>query len=153
MKRYNLILSVAFVAILACVSAAQAGTIKTQVVPNAGGGAALTGFTTTDILIDAAPTEQIGSIQIYSELSVGSFYQDAFGGNTPPNPAFFIPFPAVAYDTFVASGVPTNAKIPGILAASVNLGSPNSGGAAVFDSNTVDATYGPEAGLNTLGGA
>jgi hypothetical protein len=150
MKRYSLKLSAAFAATLAFATLAQAGTIKTQIVPNLGTGA-LAGTTTNDILIDAEPTEQIGAIQLYAELTEGSFYNDGFGGNTPPNPGFFGPFPAVEFDTFAASGVNINTFVPVIAGASVDLGSPNSGGAAIFDSNTVDVTFGPQAGQSTLG--
>jgi hypothetical protein len=152
MTRYNSTSLAAFAATLLFAAAAQAGTIKSVVVANGGAGA-LAGTTTNDILIDAGPTEQIGAIQIYAELSEGSFYNDGFGGNTPPNPAFFVPFPAVQFDTFVASGQPINTNFNPVMAsASVNLGSPNSGGPSpIFDSNTVDVTFGPQAGQNTLG--
>lgn len=34
-------------------------------------------------------------------LSSGSMYQHALGGDSAPNPAFFVPFPELAFDTYV----------------------------------------------------
>jgi hypothetical protein len=151
MKRYSLKLSAAFAATLAFATLAQAGTIKVVQVPNLGTGD-LAGTVTNDILIDAGENEQIGAIQIYANLTEGSFYQNGSGGNAPPSSAFVGFVPALAFDTFAASGAPINDQFtPLIVGASVDLGSPNTGGGAVLNSNTFDVTFSPQAGQNTLG--
>jgi hypothetical protein len=151
MTRYNSIFSAAFAATLMIAASAQAGTIKVVQVANPGTGA-LAGTVTNDILIDAGANEQIGAIQIYAELVEGFFHHDLdFGSNTPPSSGVANAFPTAKFDTYVASGTATSPQTPGILGASVDLLSPNSGGAAVFDNNTVDATYGPATGQVTLG--
>jgi hypothetical protein len=154
MKRHITVLA-SLVLLFGVAIAAQAGTIQVVQVPNGGisdlSGADLAGTTTNDILINAEPTEQIGAIQIYAELSEGSFWHHPFGANTPPNPTQFAFVPALAFDTFLASGFPTNARVPVVAGASADLGSPNTGGPVILDANTIDATFGPEAGQPTMG--
>jgi hypothetical protein len=151
MTRYNSIFTAAVAATLMLAAGTQAGVIRTMVVPNPGTGA-LAGTVTNDVFIDADPTEQIGAIQIYASLVEGFFHHDLdFGSDTPPSNGIANAFPTAKFDTFVASGTATSPQVPGILGASVNLLSPNSGGPAVFNSTTIDATYGPATGQVTLG--
>jgi hypothetical protein len=42
------------------------------------------------------------------EVVAGSFYQNSFGSDLSPNPALLIPFPSLAYDTFVTIGKKTS---------------------------------------------
>jgi hypothetical protein len=155
MTRYISIFSALVVAVAVITNGAQAGSIRIVEVENGGGvdgsPSNIAGTVTSDILIDAAPGEQIGAIQLYANLTEGSFFQHAFGANTPPNPALIPAFGNLAYDTFVASGVPNNQFNPTIASASVDLGSPNSGGPVVFNNQTLDITYGPQAGQPTAG--
>ncbi len=41
--------------------------------------------------------------KINLELTAGTMYHDVYGGNAPPVPALFIPFPEVEWDTYVGT--------------------------------------------------
>ncbi len=99
------------------------------------------------------PNEQIGAIQIYANITdSGSFYQERFGGNTSPNPAFLhwrsLRWPLIR---LWRPGLRLTIISPRSLAHSADLGSPGTGGPVVFTNKTIDITFGPEAGQNTLG--
>jgi hypothetical protein len=68
--------------------------------------AALDGYRSQDLVIDF--TGQWTGAQLQVELTRGSIYQDTFGDNDPPNPAFFGSQPALEFDTFVMAGNLTN---------------------------------------------
>jgi hypothetical protein len=150
-------LVLALVAALGFAASAQAGSVSAMQVANGGisdvSGANLANTVTNDILIDTAAGELIGAIQIWLQLDAGTgtIFQHPFGANTPPNATQFGLVPALPFDTFVASGVPTNDFVPVIAGASADLGSPGTGGAAIFDADTLDATFGPQAGQATGG--
>lgn len=83
-----------------------AATVRLVPVDNSAGGAALEGFTTTDIVLDF-PDAIYTSSQLVVELDTGSFYRHPEGdpGGGAPNRAFFEVFPALAFDTFLVGGV------------------------------------------------
>ena len=64
---------------------------------------------TYQIYVDVEAGDQVNAVygESAAALSIDSdsgFYQNAFGGNTPPNPALIALFPSLAYDSFVTIG-------------------------------------------------
>jgi hypothetical protein len=84
---------------------------------------------TFDILLSTEPNTEIASQQIYLHLSQGQVIHHPLGGLTPSVDSLFSTYPALEFDTFFASGSPTQVALPTIIgAASDMLESPNSMG-------------------------
>jgi hypothetical protein len=102
------------------------------------------------IRLDSGEGTTISDLQIYSQLTTGSFLVRPSGGATPQ---WFPPNspsnPAEEFSSFLAAGGGAGAPSPTIVGASQNLGSPNSGGGIVFNSTTLDARWGPALGQGT----
>lgn len=59
------------------------------------------GFVANAITWDGGGTNDWTSAGLVVNLTSGTAYQDAFGADAPPNPAFFPTFPALEFDTYV----------------------------------------------------
>lgn len=91
----SLILSVAASATIISSASAAITASWTPVTPATG---APSGYSTYDLMVTVSSGDDYASTRLFA---TGSFYQDAFGGNTAPNPALIPVFPALAYDTYV----------------------------------------------------
>jgi hypothetical protein len=112
----------------------------------------LTGTRTFDIRLSTSPGEEIASQQIYLQLSQGQIIHHPLGSLTPSVDSLYSTYPALEFDTFFASGSPTQAALPTIIgAASDMLGSPNSLGPLVAGPSELDAVFGPQLGLHPRG--
>ncbi len=69
----------------------------------------------------------------------GAFYQNAFGGNTPPNPALISVFPSLAYDSFVTIGRATDVD-NAMLEIGIDWTSFEAGGSIITDNGSWFAT-------------
>lgn len=130
-------------------TSAQAGSIDIVPIPPS---PLLPNTTTHDILLDSDPGEFIGASEIYLQLVTGSVLY-AVGGAIPlaPTAADIIISPPREYLTFLACGSSISPPACSVVGASQNLGSPNTGGPAVFAPATLDAIWGPALGQDTSG--
>lgn len=83
------------------------------------------------------------------ELDSGSIYQDAAGGNGPPNSAVVGLVPSLAYDTFVTldsltSGGPHGEPL--LVGGAVNVGGDAT---AAFNTMTINQGFSPAAGVTS----
>jgi hypothetical protein len=140
-------LSYVVVAVLAVASNANAITLNWSVTDNSAGGAPLLGFVTNDLRGDF--THNVRGQEMLVRLTAGVLYQDAVGGNGPPNGAFIPIFPSVAFDSFVAAGalIANPATDPLIVGAAVDI--PGSSGVLKFDATGADITWAPGTGRDT----
>ncbi len=66
--------------------------------------------TTVQVYVEVEAGDQVNAVYgdvdniLHIHSNGGSFYQNAFGGNTPPNPALIGVFPSLANDSFVTIG-------------------------------------------------
>lgn len=100
---------------------------------------------TNDVLIAFDGTFNAAAILL--NLSSGTIYQDALGGNTPPNPAIAAVIPSLRFDTFLAlGGIDSNT----LLAVSTAGGAVDLGGGVVMQFNTTElnATWFAPGGTN-----
>ena len=111
----------------ATAASAQVGVSLT----NVNNSAQLTGYVTQDVKADTV--NDWTSAAIVLELDAGSIYQDGFGNDAEPNPAFFSYFPSLEFDTYLAGG-PMGV---GILGAGGDAG----GEAYQFDNLGLDASW------------
>ncbi|HYW79841.1 MAG TPA: hypothetical protein VE890_09710, partial [Thermoguttaceae bacterium] len=74
-------------------------------------------------------------------LQDGEIYQNALGGDTPPNSAWLAVAPELEFDSFVANGTTTDAAGNGvtIIGGAVNLGGGNQ---KQFSNGKIDITWG-----------
>ena len=63
--------------------------------------AVLPGYTAYGIYWDGGGTQDWTSATIDIQLTSGMFYQNPFGSDSPPSPAFFSIFPELEFDTYV----------------------------------------------------
>ena len=93
--------------------------------------AVLTGYTTADLQVTS--TTDWTSAALRLELTTGSIYQDAQGDVTAPNPAQFVTYPALRFDTYLdADG---NAVF--VAGGAIDVG----GDVFAFDTTQVDALW------------
>ena len=106
-----------------------------QPVGNSAGGAALSSFVTTDLML-TTQGDWLGS-NLLIQLTSGSIYQDQYGSNTPPNSGLVAAFPSLAFDTYVEG--------PGGAAASsagfADLGGYHVGTSAQFDTAGINYNW------------
>ncbi len=142
---------------LACAANANAAFIGAAVVEGDSAGASavlgqaatvLNVYATFDGIGDGSVNTVVSTSFVNINAVSGTFYQDAFGGLTPPNAAFFPLAPTLQYDSFGTIGAPTNAgpgaaisTEPGTAASDTNF----SGG--WFNSNPPNAVGGASVDL------
>ena len=69
------------------------------------------GFHTWDLQLTLTGSDDFLSARLHA---TGTFYQDALGtDNSAPNPAFFVAFPQLQFDTYVASPTASSATVLG----------------------------------------
>ncbi len=102
------------------------------------------GFVVNDILLSF--DGQLTGVQLLVQLTSGTIYQDSFGADTAPNPAFFGLVPSLQYDSFITLGAFNSADadaVPGIAGGAVGIGGAN---AYTFDDSLIDIAYFPPGG-------
>ncbi|MGF1633305.1 MAG: PEP-CTERM sorting domain-containing protein [Phycisphaerae bacterium] len=127
MRIASLVLAAA--ASAALVSTASAASLSWVVItPSAAAVAAdptLAGFTTYSLQIALDADERFQGINVFATVDGGTIYQNAAGGVSEPNPAFFAFVPALEFDTYVASPDPTNTiAVAGGFTGTINTPSP-----------------------------
>lgn len=116
------------VAALSFVAAANA-TLTHQLVSVANGGALPANTFTYDLKVVVSGQDDWTSSATTAQLSGGkTFYQNSFGGNTTPNPAFFPLAPELQWDTFATQ--------PGSYPNSNDGTSPGTFGTTTVDGDT-----------------
>ncbi|CAN0348328.1 unnamed protein product, partial [Ectocarpus sp. 4 AP-2014] len=101
------------------------------------------GYVVNDLLIDFEG--RLFGQQLVIELYSGSIYQDALGGENPPNPAFFPVAPSLEADSYVTiGGVGTAASDQLIIGGSTELGTSSP---KQFDTAGVDIAWSPAPGI------
>jgi hypothetical protein len=104
----------------------------------------LPNFVTNDLLVSTAAMESIGAMDMWLRLGSGTIFEHPNGANVPSDPFLVGIDPTLAFDSFLGGGFS-----PVIVGASQELGSPNSGGPAIFNATTYDVRWAPQLGLNT----
>ncbi|QDT67326.1 hypothetical protein MalM25_02230 [Planctomycetes bacterium MalM25] len=103
------------------------------------------GFIVNDLLIDFEG--RLFGQQMIVSLDSGSLYQDALGGELPPNPAFFPVVPSVQSDTYVAMGGPDSNSSDDVLVVGGSTEFPQSGGLKQFSTSGIDIAWAPATGV------
>jgi len=137
----------ATVALMVTTASAQVNAVRVTQTDNSTGGADLANHVTNDLSIDF--TGQLSGLQLLVDLTAGSIYQNAFGGNLAPNGALLPAFPALAFDTFVTldsltQGGPHGEALP--VGGAVNLGG---SATAVFTTSDINQGWSPAAGVSS----
>jgi FG-GAP-like repeat len=91
----------------------------------------LTGYTTADLQV-TTDSDWTGAALLL-DLTQGSIYQDANGGDTAPSAALFGAFPTLEFDTYVAA----NGNSVNLIGAAGDVG----GDAYQFDTEQLDLTW------------
>lgn len=132
MKSFQLLL---LVAVVAASSAAKGEVIVSY--PTVNNSSALTGYVTQDIQAQTGTSKWLNA-ELLLTLTKGSIYQNSYGSDTSPNPAWFTLVPALEFDTFVTAGHINYSQTPSFIGGAVDLG-----GAAAkqFDAQKINATW------------
>ncbi len=135
-----------FFAALFALSACTANAALTSVeVVNSTNANTPAGFVSNDIIIGFEG--QLFGQQMIVNLDSGTINQDAFGNNLAPTDALLGPFPALAFDTFVAMGGATNDTSASTLFVGGSTELPGSTGTEKFDTEGLDAAWAPSPGV------
>jgi len=89
-------------------------------------------YVTNDVML-TVDSDWLSAILIVTPDTTGQIYQNALGGNTPPNSALFAAYATLEYDTYVSDGL---GGAPS-LAAAVDYGYSS----VVFDEDELALTY------------
>lgn len=89
-------------------------------------------YVTNDVMLDV-DSDWLSAILIVTPTTTGQIYQNALGGDGPPNPALFPAYATLEYDTYVSDGL---GGIPS-MAAAVDYGYSS----IVFDADELALTY------------
>jgi MYXO-CTERM domain-containing protein len=101
--------------------------------------------TTVQVYVEVEAGDQVNAVYgdadniLHIHSNGGSFYQNAFGGNTPPNPALIAVFPSLANDSFVTIGRLTDVD-NAMLEIGINWASFEGGGEISTDNGSWFAT-------------
>ncbi|QDT70235.1 hypothetical protein MalM25_31810 [Planctomycetes bacterium MalM25] len=135
-----------FFAALFALSACTANAALTSIeVISTTGGDVPAGHVANDIIIGFEG--QLFGQQMIVDLSSGAINQDAFGSNLAPTDALLVPFPALAYDTFVSMGGLTADTSASTLFVGGSTELPGSTGTEKFDTEGIDAAWAPSPGV------
>ncbi len=80
-----------------------------------------------------------GNVALQINAVDGTFYQNVYGGNTPPSPALIAVFPSLAFDSFVSIGLLTDTD-DGMLEIGIDWGAFEAGGPIFTDNGSWFAT-------------
>ncbi|TWT43435.1 hypothetical protein [Botrimarina hoheduenensis] len=136
--------------VLASAASASAGVSGVNVEYVTPGPASLANFTSNDILIDF-DTSALRGQQIFLTLTSGTIYNTpGTGSNTPPNDAFLVIVPELAFDTFVGIGGRSTGSVASdtlVVGGAVNIpGAP--GALTMTDAQTLSVAFAPAPGNN-----
>ncbi len=117
-------------------------------------GVLLPGFTTLDLYLDF--TGQLSGVQVLTDFTSGTIYQDPFGSDVAPSAGLLTIVPSIEFDTFATFGGftrETSDTTPSFAGAAINvqdeLGLPIDP-AREFSEQRIDAAWFPEGGVAIL---
>ncbi|QDT67325.1 hypothetical protein MalM25_02220 [Planctomycetes bacterium MalM25] len=103
------------------------------------------GYIVNDLHIDFEG--QLFGQQMVVELFQGNIYQDAVGGETPPNELLFGAIPTLQSDTFVSMGGANSNTAEAILVVGGSTEFPESTGEKQFNDSGIDIAWAPATGV------
>ena len=134
------------------VNGAMTAPVLTSTFNQVDPGATLEGYVSNTWNVNTLGEEWLSAVLLV-ELTSGSVYQDAAGGDAPPNPLNFGAFPTLEYDSYMTGGTDSEAPsttglVPTVVGGAVDLGG---GIPLTFDTSGVDATWGSSEVTNPSG--